>query len=331
MRFCALPPSIVDTWPSKTLNTSMHSPIFMLGALRSGTTVFRLMLDSHEHLRCPDETDFIFDYLNKKLTSKDWGYDLEGLRLDRIFQTHNLSIPSSEDGKEIAHDFVKQLGRRSPGILCLSIHRNADKVAAVFPGCKIIHLIRDPRDVASSCLSMGWAGNTYYGVDHWLQTESNWESAASQFGEQDVLELRFKELILNPRAQLERVCRFIGVSFSSAMLNYSEKSTYAPPDPSAIEQWKTKLGPREIALVEIKSKSLLLRRNYELSGYSLEPPGLPERLALFLANKAYKWRFGVHRYGTVNFIMEKVTRRLLKPFYPIFRQRINEIDEQYLK
>src|SRR5258708_23973181 len=31
-------------------------------------------------------------------------YDLEKLRLDRIFRTHNLTIPDSTDGKEIAYD-----------------------------------------------------------------------------------------------------------------------------------------------------------------------------------------------------------------------------------
>jgi hypothetical protein len=33
-----------------------------------------------------------------------------------------------------------------------------------------------------------------------------------------------------------------------------------------LQKWKTQLQAREIALVEIKAKSLLLQRNYELSG-----------------------------------------------------------------
>jgi hypothetical protein len=145
------------------------------------------------------------------------------------------------------------------------------------------------------------------------------------------MDLRFEDLISSPRAQLERVCSFIGVPFSPAMLNYSANSTYAPPDPSAIEQWKTKLGPREIALIEIKAKSLLLERSYKLSEYPLDPPALGEKFYLFWTNKIYKWQFASRRYGMLNFLLEKLTRRLFKPLHRVLMRRMTEIDKQYLK
>lgn len=303
----------------------------MLGALRSGTTLFRLMLNAHERISNPGESDFIFDYLTRRPNSNDWICDIDGLRQSRIFQSQNLSILRSEDGKEIALNLIAQLNERARGQLCLAVHGNADKVAAIFPDCKIIHLIRDPRDVASSCVNMGWAGNTYYGVDSWLKTESNWESFASLFDKNNVMELHFEDLILNTRRELDRVCQFIGVPFSPEMLNYPAYSTYEAPHPSAIQQWKTKLRPREVALVEIKVKSLLLRRNYQLSGYPLDHLGLLERIYLFLANKTYTWRFACRRYGIFNFAMEKITRRLMRPLHPLFVRKMNEITKQYLK
>jgi hypothetical protein len=47
---------------SPTSNTK-SDPIFVLGAERSGTTVFRLMLDSHEELCNPGDVHFIFKHL----------------------------------------------------------------------------------------------------------------------------------------------------------------------------------------------------------------------------------------------------------------------------
>ena len=289
------------------------------------------MLNAHEEINNPGETDFIFDYLHRKQNSSLWIYDLEALCKDRIFQSQNLEILHSENGEEIAHHFVEQLNRRDQGRLCLNIHGNADKVAAIFPGSKVIHVVRDPRDVANSCIGMGWAGNTYYGINQWIETEKNWDSSVALFDKNDVMEIRFEDLISKPQAQLDRVCKFIGVQFSPAMLNYSASSTYAPPDPSAIEQWKRKLSKRGVALIELKAKSLIIKRGYKLSGYPLDPPGLSEKLALFWENKTYKWKFGYRRYGIVNLVLEKITRRLFKPLHNIFMQRINEIDKQYLK
>lgn len=322
---------MISTLNSYCHRTEMQPPIFIIGALRSGTTVFRLMLDAHEEISNPSESDFIFDYLHWDSISDAWICDLTNLRIDRVFQSQNLTIPNSKDGKEIAWDFVRQLKRSARRYLCLCIHRNANKAAAIFPSSKVVHLVRDPRDVARSCMGMGWAGNTYFGVDQWIEAERNWNSAARFFERQNVIEMRFEELIAHPQTQLERVCNFIGVPYSPTMLDYSAHSTYAPPDPSAVEQWKSKLTSREVALVELKANGLLLQRNYQLSGYPLRPPSLGEKITLFWTNKVYKWRFACRRYGITNFLLEKIARRLAKPLHRRLAQQRNEIDKQYLK
>jgi hypothetical protein len=67
----------------KTLDAS--DIVFVYGALRFGTTVFRLMLDAHPQIANPGEMDFLFDYLYPDHThSTGWRYDLDGLKLDRI-------------------------------------------------------------------------------------------------------------------------------------------------------------------------------------------------------------------------------------------------------
>lgn len=309
----------------------MQSLFFVIGAVRSGTTVFRLMLDAHPNITNPGESDFIFDHLREDPRTDDWICDLERLQLDRVFQRHNLRAPSSACGRQLVLDVVEQLQKRAPKYLCLVVHGHADKVARVFRDCKIIHLVRDPRDVAYSCIGMGWAGNTYFGVDLWRETEKNWDLAKHLFRKTNILELRFKKLIEHPRAELQRVCSFLDIPFSKSMLNYSNNSNYGPPNPGAIEQWRRNRDRRAIALVEVKVRDLLLDRGYELSGYPLDPPGPLERLRLAWENKAYKWEFGCRRYGPVNFFVEKLTRRLAKPFHPFFFNRMADIDQLHLK
>jgi len=242
-----------------------------------------------------------------------------------------LDIVESEDGKLVASNFLTQFRRRAQGHLVFNIHRNLDKISALFPDAKIIHIIRDPRDVARSCIDMGWAGNTYFGIDLWLETETSWDYFKSIFNKNNVMELFYEALISNPAEQLDKVCRFIGVSFSPEMLSYTNRSTYEAPDPSAIQQWKKKLTARDVALVEIRVKRLLLDRRYELSGYPLDLPGLLETIYLIWTNKKYKWEFGSRRYGCFNFIMEKATRKFARPFHYFFIERMNEIGKRHLK
>ncbi len=291
------------------------------------------MLNAHEQIINHGESDFIFGYIRKRPEADDWVCDLDLLRQDRIFQAaQNLSILSSSDGRQIALHFVDQLQKRAPNCyLCLVLHGNADKVAALFPDCRVIHLVRDPRDVANSCIGMGWAGNTYFGIDLWSETESNWESARKFFKESNILELKFEDLIARPQANLQRVCSFLNVSFSPAMLNYSASSTYAPPDPMAIEQWRRELDPRAIALVEVKTRALLLDRGYKLSGYPLRPPGHLEKSTLAWNNKLYKWKFAYRRYGLVTFVMEKLTRKVAKSLHPMFVNRMTKVERRHLK
>jgi sulfotransferase family protein len=316
--------------PEKPFLSSMPRPFFLIGALRSGTTVFRLMLRAHEAIDAPGEMDFLFDYLIKVRGSEEWRCDLDALRLDRRFQARELSLPNTSNGAELVRNLVAQLDSKREGLLCICIHRHADVARALFPDSKFIHLVRDPRDVATSCIGMGWAGNTFYGIDSWVDTETNWDAASASLDKKYVLEVRFEELISHIRGQLERVCSFLSLPFSEQMLNYSTQTKYLPPDPSAVQRWRTSSNPRDIALVEIKARHLLLQRQYELSGYPLDPPSLAEKIYLFCTNKAHKWKFGIQYYGPSNFLLAKITSKLAKPFYPIYQQRMNEIEKHKL-
>jgi hypothetical protein len=309
----------------------MNPPIFVIGALRSGTTLFRLMLDSHDRISNPGEVDFIFDYIPKGMDPAVSAYDFESLRIDRTFLSYKLVVPHLSNSKEVALNFVKQFGSLTERILTLNIHRNLDKVITIFPDAKFIHIVRDPRDVAKSHIGMGWAGNTYYGVDNWVQTEASWDICKEGLIKSNLMELQYEALVTAPKENLEKVCSFIGVEFSGNMLNYPKHSTYGAPDPNSINQWKKFLNKREISLAESKSRPLLLARNYELSGYPLLSPRLLERIQLALANKLYRWRFAVERYGFYNVIMERITKKVMKSRHYVFIRKIDEITKMYLK
>jgi len=307
--------------------------VFVYGALRSGTTVFRLMLDAHPQIANPGEMDFLFDYLSPDTSHPTgWRYDVEGLSLNRIFQNKDISIVDGLDGLDLLEAMLDQLRARHKGQeLSINIHRHLDRILAVMPTARVIHMLRDPRDVARSSVVMGWAGNSYYGVDHWLETEAEWDVGVRQAAQPEIMTLTYEDLFTKTNEILNAVCGFFKVPYNSDMLNYHEGSTYAPPDPSLIQQWRKKADPKDMAFLESKAAEMMTKRGYapELPSVTV---GLIDRLKLAFGNKVSIWKFGLKRYGAYLFIGEKVTRVLrLKTLHKSMHQGINQIQRAAVK
>ena len=163
------------------------------GSLRSGTTLMRLMFDAHPEISCPGERDFMFDYLGHRQD-----YDPQKLATDRIFQSAELTLPQTKNGIEAFQQMLAEDRAKSPKqIYVLILHRGLEAAMQAMPNAKFIHLLRDPRDVARSSIGMGWAGNTWYGVNHWLTTEQQWDQAITP--ERAVLNLRYEDLLDDPK------------------------------------------------------------------------------------------------------------------------------------
>ncbi|NBZ90039.1 sulfotransferase family protein [Stagnihabitans tardus] len=307
--------------------------LFVYGALRSGTTMFRLMLDAHPQILHRGERDFLFDHLQPDPGHPTgWRYDREELELDAIYRASGLTLPAEKDGLDLLRDFLRQLKAGADGgIVSLNIHRNVEKLVAILPGAKIIHLVRDPRDVARSSVAMGWDATLYHAVGHWLETEEAWDRVAPGLDPGQVHELRYEDLLLDLPRVLEGVCAFIGCAYESAILTYHATSSYGPPDPGLIDQWKRKSNPREIRDLEARAAEVMLRRGYALSA-PVRTPGLMSRLRLGVVNRLGRWRFGIERYGAALYFGEKLTRWLrLEAWHCRIRNRMEVIWRRHLK
>ncbi|WP_096787997.1 sulfotransferase [Rhodobacter sp. CZR27] len=308
-------------------------PVFVYGAMRSGTTMFRLMLNGHGRIANPGEVDFFFSFLKKDPThATGWRYDLEALRIDRIFQGSRLLLADGKDGLDLLADFMRQHSERNPGkILTYNIHHTLAEAVELFPDARIIHMLRDPRDVAYSSIGMGWAHSVFYGIDHWISSERQWELPSARLPEGNVLTLRYKRLLLDIEPQLRAVCDFIGTSYDPGMVRYHEMSTYSAPDAKLMEQWRGKGCRSDIELIEGKAGDLMAARGYppETPG---RRPGALERLILYVRHKLHLVRVGTRRFGVVLFWGEKLSRwtGLQKP-HRDFRNRMNLIDMKLLK
>jgi len=279
-------------------------PFFLYGALRSGTTLLRLILNQHSGVHSLEETDFLFDYASPDANAPDDVLqDRDGIENDVFFRLYGIEMPEGQ-GTELTHALVQAIADKVPGSTpCLDFHRHVSLAAKQFPDAKFIHLLRDPRDVARSSVGMGWAGHAYYGVRHWIETEADWDAAALPPARG--LTVRFEDLIQDMEGGLKEICEFVGLEFEPGMLEYHKHATYDAPDPSIAYKWKKK-PRRDIALIEGRAGDLMTARGYELSGPAT--PGAFESLTLAWTHRWNRWKYNVRRYGLKLFVQHHFAR-----------------------
>lgn len=289
----------------------MQDCAIVYGALRSGTTMLRLMIDAHPALCCTGEHDYLFETLRP--AGAGWRYDRAALDDDRRFRGSGLVLRDDLDGAAALDDLIAQIARKGGGRRpVLMLHRAVDRWAALRPDVPVVHFLRDPRDVARSSIGMGWAGNAWRGVDHWIATEREWRTAPPEVRAR-ALTSRYEDLLAAPEAELTRICGALGVAFDPAMLRYPERTTYAAPDPRLAHQWRGKASRDEVRLVEGAVGELLTEAGYDPSGFGPRHPGPLERRRLILSSKLATFRFGVRRFGLATTLRARLGRALGLP------------------
>lgn len=301
------------------------SPVAVYGALRSGTTLLRLMLDAHPDIICPGETDFLFDHLGA-----DGSYDAQSMDDDRIWRGYREKQGLSGVPNSLTEAIATLAPNGKQGLMML--HRHLPQILANCPDVRIIHLLRDPRDVARSSIGMGWAGDVYHGVGHWIRTEQEWQNERHRMSDDQVLEVSYEELIRAPEQELTRICTFLGLNYDPAMLDYDQNSTYSKPDASLTEQWKRKLSQKEIGLIEGRIGPLLEQSGYQPSGLPVITLSPAEQRKAKWKNRRARLKVQVERYGIRDMVLFQAGQKLKWPgLSRAARRRMDAQDIKRLK
>lgn len=243
----------------------------IVGAPRSGTTLLRLMLDSHPALAIPPETGFLAlapklkgsgDRLRERFfhavtsygqPSPSWP-DFE-IPLE-VFWNALLEISpftASAGFRAFYRLYADRFGKTRSGdktpLYCLQM----DAIRRVLPEVRFIHLIRDGRDVALSLRKMwfspGWEIETQ--AAHWRRCVLGGRRAG--LGRSDYMEVRYEDLILRTRETLERICAFIRLPYHPALETYhtraqsrlGEHKGRSAPDGTALLTREQRLAQQE--------------------------------------------------------------------------------------
>ena len=288
-------------------NDAGKAPFFIVGSQRSGTTMLRLMLNNHPNIAIPFESGFIPEMARRAETFGDLtAMDNRRRLLEEIAESSwvrrgNLitdldelvQLPAASYGELVDNIFSSYAARqgksrwgdKTPGYIT-----ELDSIRAALPNARIIHLVRDGRDVAMSMKNVSW------GSPHIIRLAQSWRwnvTIGHRMGcmiPDDYLLLRFEDLVRNPASMLRRVCEFIDEPYSEQILDYAgsaeqhmpadslqwHQSSVKAPDTDKISGWKRRMSHSDVVLFEQVAATTLEEFGYEISGY--KTPTLMRRL-----------------------------------------------------
>jgi len=283
---------------------------FVVGMNRSGTTLLRMMLDAHPQLVIPPETHFVPDLIKAcrergatpedalaaMKSHREWGdfgfSDAEILERLRALDGLGPGDAVRAFFEACAERAGKpRWGDKTPRYVLKMplIQRNLGEA-------RFVHVIRDGRDVALSVLDR----TVREDVDA-AEVARRWrrkiERARADGPKLDhYLEVRYEDLVSDPRPSLERISGFLELPFDEAMLDYHQRSgrrleemkrelvegdgssqlsvarrmatherTTAPPDRSRVSRWKAEMSDADREAFEAVAGDTLGELGYPLA------------------------------------------------------------------
>ena len=177
-------------------------------------------------------------------------------------------IPYATFVRELFDLHGKALGKRLVADKSPRYVRNIPTLHELWPGARIVHLIRDGRDVGLSVLA--WKkvverGGLVADLPTWERdrtaTVALWWERLVRLGREDggalgpelYHELRYESLVADPAEECARLCEFLDVAFAEAMLS---RNAARPPTPG-LRRWRTQMPPEEMERFEAAAGDLL--------------------------------------------------------------------------
>ena len=254
-----------------------RGPIFLVGAMGSGTTLLRLILDSHDRIAIPQETGFMRAYdahqfIPFKWSGRNWakrmGWSREELDDElRAFYERIFRRYAERSGKA-------RWGDKTP------LHTwHVDDMARLFPDSVFVGVVRHPGAAVSSNVRR-WGESTDAAISHYRRFTREVIRQTARRRRRFVL-LRFEELVLRPEPVLRELLDWLGEPWSPAVLEHHvvqrarggklkvEGGSRAddPIDPDRVSRWQRTLDARTISRIDGR-----LGRLGEFLGYSFDDP-----------------------------------------------------------
>ena len=260
----------------------MRTPVFIVGAPRSGTTLLRVLLNRHPELAICGETNFFHRIYERRAVFGDLadaghraravdaylatgsaqrlGMNLTALR-ERMLRD---AVTCRDFFSSLIGAWADVCGKPCSGEKTPWHSLYVKTLIEWFPGCSIVHLVRDPRDAVSSLITMPWESRSVLAATRvWRRFNTGALEAANDSG---YLLAKYEELVARPDEQLARICAHIGVRYAAEMKGprdgenpahwWSERA-HGQITGARTGAWRNQLQPWQTEVIETIAGGLL--------------------------------------------------------------------------
>lgn len=235
---------------------NINKPFLIVGAGSSGTTLLSTILDSHARLACGPELSFF----NKKTIYEDFNHVKDNVErwmsnglstngqseykvfmgnLDAYFHTEKEVINKIKQSNGLKHfinnffeRYLNKRGKKRWGEKTGSNSYCIGEFMRLYPKAKVIHIVRDGRDVA--CSLQKRSNSLFHSISHWIYNVS----ASIKHRDQDYyLEVKYEDLVSKTEQVLNKVFDHIGERFNKRELKKENSYWYSYSDGNVHSSW----------------------------------------------------------------------------------------------
>ena len=231
--------------------------VFVVGIPRSGTTLVATMLGRHSSIVAGPESHFFLQTQDRELESIISGTQWPGTahRVLRSLTSEGELVVAQFGHTDVSLRAALEEGPRSVEGALVALHsqlisevesptwicektpdhlRHLPSIAANFPDCVVLHVVRDPRSICLSQTKVPWASDS--ALHNAYRLRDRYETARRDFGSVACLHtIKYEELVEAPAEVMTEALSVLGLSFEQSMLEPSAGDARLVP---STEPWK---------------------------------------------------------------------------------------------
>jgi hypothetical protein len=250
----------------------VNGPILIVGTMRSGSTLLRLMLDRHEHISIGPESGF--------MGIATAVHDVPGWRRgERWYAAYGATAEQVDAHirdlvEDVLGGYAAARGRHRWGDKTPFHVWHLQRMTTLFPDASLLAIVRHP--AATLVSTRRWRYTAEDAISKWVRANAEIIHRAVELGSRMAV-VRYEDLVLHPDATLGSVLGFLDEPWSEHLLDPTrsaegvvEGGTRAddPLDPGRVDAWTAELTDVERSLLHRRVPRSLL----DILGYELDRP-----------------------------------------------------------
>ncbi|MGH7493285.1 MAG: sulfotransferase family protein [bacterium] len=204
----------------------MEPPIFIIGVHRSGTTLLRLVLDSHSRIAVPRESVFLLPLSEVLKEEAAWqGWAGLGFEAEHVFNKLREFSDYFFDAYAMARGKPRWADKSPQYVDCL------DFIEKLYgPACKYLFIYRHGLDVANSIAPRQniklarphkeACGDPYVGAARYWAVQCQKMLAFASVRRERVLGFKYEDFVQSPEQVGRQICSFLNESWEPHVLEF---------------------------------------------------------------------------------------------------------------